>query len=163
VTLLKASCILSTTPLLVTIPSHVNPVCTLTSYFFILNFNIIFVPMSPKWFRFFRLLAYKCKHFLPLACVILKNPSTSETACDISQHTIFCDKLLRLREITPPFAGPLFSFQNSVGIPLFRSHACYLSCPSHPPPLDHSSYIYREVQVTMLLIINVRSGIVSGR
>jgi hypothetical protein len=33
-------------------------------------------------------------------------------------------------------------------------HACYMPCPSHPPWLDHSNYIWRRVQVTELLILS---------
>jgi hypothetical protein len=31
-------------------------------------------------------------------------------------------------------------------------HSCYVPCPSHPPWLDHSNYIWRRVQVMKLLI-----------
>jgi hypothetical protein len=26
-------------------------------------------------------------------------------------------------------------------------HSCYMPCPSHPPWLDHSNYVWRGVQV----------------
>jgi hypothetical protein len=31
------------------------------------------------------------------------------------------------------------------------SHACYVTCPSHPTWLDHSNYTWRRIQVTKLL------------
>jgi hypothetical protein len=32
-------------------------------------------------------------------------------------------------------------------------HSCYMPCPSHPPLLDNSSYIWRKVRVVELLIM----------
>jgi hypothetical protein len=32
-------------------------------------------------------------------------------------------------------------------------HECYIPCPSHPPWLDHSNYIWRRVIVMKLLIM----------
>jgi hypothetical protein len=32
-------------------------------------------------------------------------------------------------------------------------HSCYTPCPSNPPWLDHSNYIWRRVQVTKLPIM----------
>jgi hypothetical protein len=37
-------------------------------------------------------------------------------------------------------------------VPLL-SHSCYMPCPSHPPWLDHSNYVWWGVQVTKLLIM----------
>jgi hypothetical protein len=37
-------------------------------------------------------------------------------------------------------------------IPLLP-HSCYISCPSHPPWLYHSNYIWRRVLVMKLLIM----------
>jgi hypothetical protein len=31
--------------------------------------------------------------------------------------------------------------------------SCYMPCPSHPPSLDHSNYVWREVQVMKLRIM----------
>jgi hypothetical protein len=31
-------------------------------------------------------------------------------------------------------------------------HSCYMPCPSHPPRLDHSNYIWQIVQIIKLLI-----------
>jgi hypothetical protein len=48
------------------------------------------------------------------------------------------------------------SFWISHGSPIcitFLSHACNMPCPSRPPSLDHSSYIWRRVQVMKLLIM----------
>jgi hypothetical protein len=33
------------------------------------------------------------------------------------------------------------------------SNACYVPCPSHSPWSDHSSYIWRGVQIMKLLIV----------
>jgi hypothetical protein len=41
---------------------------------------------------------------------------------------------------------PLKSYMHSSS-----SHACYMLCPSHPPSLDNSNYIWRRVQVMKLL------------
>jgi hypothetical protein len=35
----------------------------------------------------------------------------------------------------------------------YRSHSCYMPCPSHTPSLDHSNYTWRRVQVMKLLIM----------
>jgi hypothetical protein len=35
----------------------------------------------------------------------------------------------------------------------FRFNVCYIPCPSHPPWFDHSSNIWRKVQVMNLIII----------
>jgi hypothetical protein len=43
----------------------------------------------------------------------------------------------------PPIAYMHYSSPNS----------CYISCPSHPPLLDHSNYTWRRVQVVKLLIM----------
>jgi hypothetical protein len=32
-------------------------------------------------------------------------------------------------------------------------HSCYMPCPSHPPWLDHSNYVWRGVQVMTLIIM----------
>jgi hypothetical protein len=37
--------------------------------------------------------------------------------------------------------------QQSIYIPLLP-HSCYMTCPHHLPSLDHSNYVWREVQVT---------------
>jgi hypothetical protein len=39
--------------------------------------------------------------------------------------------------------------QNPVCIPLLP-HACYMPCPSHPPWLDYSNFVWRRVQVVKL-------------
>jgi hypothetical protein len=46
----------------------------------------------------------------------------------------------------------LISHQYPIFISLFP-HSCYMPCPSHPPWLDHSNYIWRRVQVMKLLIM----------
>jgi hypothetical protein len=48
------------------------------------------------------------------------------------------------------------SHQYSICIPLLP-HSCYMPCPSHPPWLDHSNYIWRRVQVMKLLIMQFSS------
>jgi hypothetical protein len=44
------------------------------------------------------------------------------------------------------------SHQYPICIPR-RPPSCYIPCPSHPPWLDHSNYVWRGVQVTKLLIV----------
>jgi hypothetical protein len=39
----------------------------------------------------------------------------------------------------------------------FSPHSCYMPCPSHPPSLDHSNYIWRRIQVMKLLVMQFSS------
>jgi hypothetical protein len=58
--------------------------------------------------------------------------------------------------VLPPTSRPpsfWLSHQNPICIPLL-SHAAYMPCPSHPPWLDLSNYIWRRVQVMKLLFYN---------
>jgi hypothetical protein len=43
------------------------------------------------------------------------------------------------------------SYENRACIP-HLSHVCYMPCPSHPPAVYHSSYIWWRVQVVKLLM-----------
>jgi hypothetical protein len=45
-----------------------------------------------------------------------------------------------------------FSHHYPICIPLL-THSCYIPCPSHPPWLDHSNYVWRGVQVMKLFIM----------
>jgi hypothetical protein len=45
----------------------------------------------------------------------------------------------------------LTSHQYPICIPSL--HSCYMSCPSDPPWLDHSNYVWRGVQIMKLLIM----------
>jgi hypothetical protein len=44
------------------------------------------------------------------------------------------------------------SYQSTLCV-LILPHSCYMPCPSHPPLLDHSNYIWRGIQVMNLLIM----------
>jgi hypothetical protein len=44
------------------------------------------------------------------------------------------------------------SHKYSICFPLLP-HSCYMPCPSHPPSLDHSNYVWRGVQVMKFLIM----------
>jgi hypothetical protein len=46
-----------------------------------------------------------------------------------------------------PAFPPIFHTHSS------SPHSCYMPCPSLPPLLDHSTYTWRRVQVTKLLIM----------
>jgi hypothetical protein len=52
------------------------------------------------------------------------------------------------------------SHQYPICIPRL-SHSCYMPCPSHPPSLDHSNYVWRGVQVMKLLAMQFLP--ISGR
>jgi hypothetical protein len=53
------------------------------------------------------------------------------------------------------FPSELFpsGFPTNILYAFSSPHTCYMSCPSHPPWLHNSNYIWRRVQVTKLLIM----------